>query len=264
MITFLKRLASGVPTPGAGKVTLYVADDGVPGYKDEAGNAHTLKGEHGDAGTGTGTGAALPAGGTTGQVIRKRSGTDQDAGWETLAIADVADLQEALDSKEGGITSTDELTEGGRNLYYTDARVYEATKALLVAGNNVSITPKDQAREIEIAAVGAGGGTNRNTVNALLTTNGVVTIDCSLGDYFTLAPTEEVTSWVFTGVPAACAIAIVVTQPATAVSIAMPPATWPSGSAEAFSKGPGAIDELSLLTVNAGDTWHAVIAKGRA
>lgn len=46
------------------------------------------------------TGPGIPTGGTTGQYLRKSSGTDYATGWDTLDIADVAGLQTALDGKQ--------------------------------------------------------------------------------------------------------------------------------------------------------------------
>lgn len=45
MLTMLKRAASAVLTPAAGKVTVFVDDVGVPSYKDEAGNTQQMSRE---------------------------------------------------------------------------------------------------------------------------------------------------------------------------------------------------------------------------
>lgn len=45
MLTMLKRAASAVLTPAAGKVTVFVDDVGVPSYKDEAGNTQQMSWE---------------------------------------------------------------------------------------------------------------------------------------------------------------------------------------------------------------------------
>lgn len=57
--------------------------------------------------------------------------------------------------------TTDDLTEGTANLYYTDERVRDAMGTALVAGANVTITPDDAGDTITIAA--SGGGDIRDT-----------------------------------------------------------------------------------------------------
>lgn len=51
---------------------------------------------------------------------------------------------------------TDSIPEQS-NLYFTDGRVYDALKAQLVAGSNVTITPDDGDVKITIAATAGGG-----------------------------------------------------------------------------------------------------------
>lgn len=53
--------------------------------------------------------------------------------------------------------TTTDLTEGD-NLYFTEARVYEATRDQLIAGPNIVITPDDLDNTITISATGGGGG----------------------------------------------------------------------------------------------------------
>ena len=54
--------------------------------------------------------------------------------------------------------TTGDLPEGVSNLYYTDSRVYEASKNILVAGTNITLTPDDGAETITIESTPAGGG----------------------------------------------------------------------------------------------------------
>ena len=54
--------------------------------------------------------------------------------------------------------TTGDLPEGVSNLYYTDSRVYEASKNILVAGTNIMLTPDDGAETITIESTAAGGG----------------------------------------------------------------------------------------------------------
>ncbi len=120
MLTFLKRLASLVPAPAAGKVTLFVDDAGDPVFKDEAGVVHSMvggegpegpegpQGEQGPAGADGAQGPAGPgvaAGGTTGQVLRKTSGADYATGWATITASDIgAALDTAVVHKTGDET----------------------------------------------------------------------------------------------------------------------------------------------------------------
>lgn len=88
----------------------------------------------------------------------------------TVGLADLSDsgvgvspmLLFTRDSK-GRISGTQaattgDLPEGVSNLYYTDSRVYEASKNILVAGTNITLTPDDGAETITIESTAAGGG----------------------------------------------------------------------------------------------------------
>jgi len=64
------------------------------------------------------------------------------------------------------LATTDDLPEGGVNLYFTDARVYEAAKAQLVPGSGITITHDDLGQTITISASGGGGGGSSRTTAA--------------------------------------------------------------------------------------------------
>jgi hypothetical protein len=117
-------------------------------------------------------------------------------------------------------------------------------------------------------AVVLGGESIAEPVTALTPVSGVVTINCSLGDYFTLAPTANVTSIVFTNLPAAGkaqTIMVSFTQDSTARTVTWPASfKWAGGTAGAVSTGSGAIDVLALTTFNQGTTWNATLAKAFA
>lgn len=53
--------------------------------------------------------------------------------------------------------NTDKVPEGTR-LYFTNQRVYDTVKAMLVEGSNVTITADDEELTITISATGGGGG----------------------------------------------------------------------------------------------------------
>lgn len=108
-------------------------------------------------------------------------------------------------------------------------------------------------------------GVDRNQVTALTVSSGAVTVDCSLGDYFRLAPTTNVTGWTFANVPPACSLMIDFTQDATARTIAWPASfKWSGGSAGVVSTSAGAKDLLAITTFDGGVTWRATLAKAFA
>ena len=108
-------------------------------------------------------------------------------------------------------------------------------------------------------------GVNRNLVNALSIVSGVVTVDCSLGDYFTLALNANVTGWTFTNVPPGCSIMILITQDTTPRTVAWAASMkWAGGTAPAVSTASGAKDMLALTTFSTGSAWRATLAKAFA
>lgn len=113
-------------------------------------------------------------------------------------------------------------------------------------------------------ALGSGSSSGRNVVTALTASSGVVTVNCSLGDYFTLTPTAAVTGWTFTNVPAGCTITIKLLQGSTAYAVAMPTAKWAGGNAGAFSTTANARDRLAMTTDDSGATWDATLGKAFA
>lgn len=118
------------------------------------------------------------------------------------------------------------------------------------------------------AGGGGGGGTDMSTVTALSSSSGVVNLDCSLGDYYTLALTENVTSITFSNLPGSghgASKMIRITQDSTARTVAWPASfKWAGGSAGAVSTGSGAVDVLAISTFDAGTTWRATLAKAFA
>lgn len=104
------------------------------------------------------------------------------------------------------------------------------------------------------------------TVTALATASGVVTINLALGDYFTLALTENVTSIVFSNLPGSgkgASVMIRITQGATARTVAWPASFRWEGAAPSVSTASGAVDVLALTTFDNGTKWDATFSKGR-
>lgn len=134
-------------------------------------------------------------------------------------------------------------------------------------GNRVSV-----AGALRVYTAGAwvafGGGSDRNSVTALSIASGVVNIDCSLGDYFTLNLTANVSSITFSNLPAAgkgASIIIVILQDTTARTVAWPASfSWIGGIAGSVSTGSGAVDMLAITSTNQGTKWRTTIGKGFA
>lgn len=148
---------------------------------------------------------------------------------------------------------------------------YYATDSLVLSLWNGSAWVVPGAVSSVNGATGAvvlGGESIAEPVTVLTPAAGVVTIDCALGDYFTLAPTANVTSIVLTNLPAtgkAQTIMVRFTQDTTARTVAWPAAfKWAGGVAGAVSTGSGAIDVLAITTFSQGTTWVATLTKAFA
>lgn len=105
--------------------------------------------------------------------------------------------------------------------------------------------------------------TGRDAVTAVTSSAGVVTLDVSLGDYFTLALTENVTSWVISNPPGSgkgFSLMVQITQGATPRTVAKP-GTTAGGLALDVSTGNGAIDVLAITSFDNGATLRSTIAK---
>ena len=69
--------------------------------------------------------------------------------------------------------TTDNLTEGSTNLYFTNTRVYTKVKASLIAGSNVSFTYNDNAQTITISSQGNVQSVNGQTGAVVLDTDDI-------------------------------------------------------------------------------------------
>lgn len=108
----------------------------------------------------------------------------------------------------------------------------------------------------------------RNGVTAVTPSGGTATFDCALGDYFTLAPTANVSTLAFTNLPGSgrgASLMILITQDSTPRTVAWPASfKWAGGVAPSISTGSGAKDLLAVTTLDNGTTWHATLAKAFA
>lgn len=116
----------------------------------------------------------------------------------------------------------------------------------------------------EYVGVGSGpSGGSRSTVTAVTSSSGVVTLDYSLGDYFTLTLSENVTSWVISNGPGSgkgFSLMVQITQAAGAYTVAKP-GTTAGGAALDVSTGNGDVDLLAITSFNNGTTLRSTIAK---
>lgn len=167
------------------------------------------------------------------------------------------------------------FTDGANN--YHSVRVLALTAAKMsldgvslvdeAAGDTVTIT-KWETRRCTLQDLIDDLGADRSVVSALSISSGVVNIDCSLGDYFTLSLNANVTSITFSNLPASghgVSLMIHITQDSTPRTVAWPASfKWAGGSAGAVSTGSGAKDVLAITTFDAGTAWSATLAKAFA
>ena len=104
-------------------------------------------------------------------------------------------------------------------------------------------------------------------VGALAIVSGVVTVDLSAADFFTLALSANVTSWVFANNPGAgrgYSKVIRITQHASAAkTMALPTGTW-DGTAPAISTTLGAVQLMGVLSFDNGTTRDLSLSGVRA
>lgn len=101
----------------------------------------------------------------------------------------------------------------------------------------------------------------RATVSSVSSVSGVVTLDWSLGDYFLLELTENVTSWVIDNPPGAglgFSLMVEITQGAGPYTVAKPD-TVPGGVL-AVSTDDGAVDLLAISSFDNGATLRSNLA----
>lgn len=144
----------------------------------------------------------------------------------------------------------------------TDASGYAKIGVSLQDSNGTLVD--DEPVEFSAQQPTPSPGIDRNLVTAAVPASGVVPVDCSLGDYFTLAPTANITGWSITNVPPACSILVRFTQDSTPRTVAWPSSFRWAGGAGVVSTAAGAIDMLALTTFDGGATWFATLAKGFA
>lgn len=180
------------------------------------------------------------------------------------------------------ITAFDTIAAGAyRRVVFAGALTltYNATSLILPTSANITTAAGDMA---EFISLGSGNWQcvaysrkngaslfDRNGVAVLSISSGVVNIDCSLGDYFTLALTANVTSITFSNLPASgkgASLMLRITQdPTTARTVAWPASfRWDSTGSVPVSSALSAVDVLAITSFDQGTKWDATISKGRA
>lgn len=134
--------------------------------------------------------------------------------------------------------------------------------------NNLAAFDSTTGKLIKDSGISASSlAVARNTVSTLAT-SGSVAVDFSLGDYFTLALSGNVSGFTFSNLPGAGkggSLMIRITQDSTARTVAWPASfKWAGGVAGAVSTASGAVDVLALTTFDNGTTWDATLAKAFA
>lgn len=138
---------------------------------------------------------------------------------------------------------------------------YEAGSQAVIVVYDGSIYAYAGSSGWEPISGGGGGGMDRSDVTALSISSGVVNIDCSLGDYFTLSLTANVTSITFSNLPASgkgAALAVRIRQDATGSRTVALPSSFKAtgGSDTAVQSAANAYTLLTLTTFDQGVRWE--------
>ncbi len=133
----------------------------------------------------------------------------------------------------------------------------------LVQGTNVTITGAWPNQTIN--AIGGSTPSPSSTVTTLTSSSGAVNIDCSLGDYFVLSLTENISTITFSNLPGSGKGAskfIEIVQGSGPYTVAWPGSfTWQGGMPVTVSTTLSIVDELAITTLSNGATWKATLGK---
>lgn len=179
------------------------------------------------------------------------------------------------------VTSITTLQAGTRRRVVFDGILtltHNGTSLILPTGSNITTAAGDVAvfvsegsgnwRCVDYTrangtALSGGAGGDRSTVTAVTSSSGVVTLNYLLGDYFTLALSENVTSWVISNPPGSghgFSLIVQITQDSTPRTVAKP-GTTSEGAALDVSTASGAVDLLAISSLDNGTTLRSTIAK---
>ena len=91
--------------------------------------------------------------------------------------------------------------------------------------------------------------------------DGGISINCSLGNVFSMGLNANITSVTFTNVPSAYTLSLIVTPGIAQQTITWPSSVnWAGGIAPTLSVGTGLEDIFVLFTNNSGSTWYGFTA----
>lgn len=177
-----------------------------------------------------------------------------------IAVSGIADMQafpDAAGARHYGVKDgSDGYSQGG------------AAGGLATLGNDGKVPagqlPADLARTSDLSLLATKSelnayAKNRNAVTALAVASGVVTVNCALGDYFTLSPSANVTGWSFINVPPGCSVMIRIAQPNPYKAVAAPTANYTT-STKTFTTKNSAVDVLAMTTFDGGISWVGTLA----
>lgn len=201
---------------------------------------------------------AAPASATTLYISNTATdSTDISATWAALTVGGYVYVQGSADGPHRGNWQKWQITSVTATTGYAKLGVsLQASAGAFAAADAIELTLQQPT---------PSSGVDRNIVSAIPVTAGIAALDASLGDYFTIAPTVNITGWTLSNVPPACSLMICITQDATARTVAWPASfRWAGGTAGAVSTAAGAKDLLAITTVDGGATWLATLAKAFA
>jgi hypothetical protein len=109
----------------------------------------------------------------------------------------------------------------------------------------------------------------KNTSTAAASSAGTLTLNASLGDYFTTTLTEDVTTLAFSNLAGAglgTTLMLQITQHASSPKTFAWPASfkWAGAAAGTVSAVNSAVDVLAMTTFDNGTTWRVTLANGFA
>jgi hypothetical protein len=168
--------------------------------------------------------------------------------------------------------STDNTSDDGLFAFY-GGRAYNQGAGVVLYGDDHASNPNvisfRNTTYVERLAINADGtasfknGVQENQ-NAVTSSAGALTVDCTNGNVFSLALSENVTSTTFSNPPSsgtAFGFSLFVTQDATARTITWPAAVaWPSATAPTLSTTSGDVDIFTFTTFNGGTTWYGIVS----
>lgn len=105
-----------------------------------------------------------------------------------------------------------------------------------------------------------------SNVVTVLADTGIITMDCSQGQYFTLMPVDNITGFIFENLPGvnrAVTLRVQITQGTTPRTVTWPASfKWAGGVAGSVTATANAVDVLTISTYDQGATWNANLSKG--